>query len=133
MQTGKNAAASAKEKAANVAASAKSGMEKAKASAQEKVEKMTAHDPVEKEMATEKEEAIKQQAELEKQEARMHNAANKQAERGGALGGGYATTGTEGVVESHPVGIDKGSGRTTAQNPRVEGTGPTYGTGGTYR
>lgn len=117
------------------------------------VERMTAHDPVEKEMATEKKEARKQQSELEKQEARMHNAASKQAERIGAHGGaGYATTGTgapatytttggteypptrtEDVMETHPVGIDRGTGRTTAQNLRVEGTGPTHGTGGTYR
>ena len=37
MQTGKNAMATAKEKAGNVAASAQSGMEKSKAMAQEKV------------------------------------------------------------------------------------------------
>ena len=37
MQSGKKAAASAKESASNVAASAKAGMEKAKATVQEKV------------------------------------------------------------------------------------------------
>ncbi|XP_058207558.1 11 kDa late embryogenesis abundant protein-like [Rhododendron vialii] len=65
----------AKETASNVAASAKSGLEKAKATTQEKVEKMTTRDPVEKEMARERKEERVTQAELDKQEARGHNAA----------------------------------------------------------
>ncbi|GAV63953.1 LEA_1 domain-containing protein [Cephalotus follicularis] len=81
---------SMKETAANMAASAKAGMEKTKATVQEKVEKMTAHDPVQKEMATEKKEERINQAELNKREAREHNAAAKQG--GGHTG--YTATGT---------------------------------------
>ena len=54
------------------------------------VEKAKAHDPMQKEMATQKKEERIRQAELEKQEARQHNAAAKQA--GG--NGGYTATGT---------------------------------------
>lgn len=127
------------------------------------VEKMTSHDPLQKEMATEKKEGRKAQAELEKLEAREHNAAAKQTEKGGAHTG-YPTTGTETTgthtttgATGHPTGthqmsampghgteqptgrvierteetrIDPGLGRTTAHNAHVEGTGPTYGTGG---
>ncbi|KAJ7971446.1 18 kDa seed maturation protein [Quillaja saponaria] len=41
---------------------------------------------------------------------------------------------TEGVVASHPSGTNTGTGRTTAHNTHVGGTGNTtgYGTGGTY-
>ncbi|XP_075639272.1 11 kDa late embryogenesis abundant protein [Castanea sativa] len=93
MQSGKNAASSVKETVANVAASAKSGMEKTKATVQEKVERMTARDPLQKELATEKKEERKTQAELEKQQARQHNAAAKQMESTPAGGHtGYTTT-----------------------------------------
>lgn len=70
---------------------------------------MKAHDPLQKEMATQKKEERKTQAELEKQEARAHNAAAKQAERIGAgthnptgtgTTGTYSTTGATG----HPTG-----------------------------
>ncbi|XP_021282916.1 18 kDa seed maturation protein [Herrania umbratica] len=81
---------SLKETAANIAASAKAGLEKTKATVEEKVEKLTAHDPVQKEMATQKKEERIHQAELDKQEARMHNAAAKQAGRDD----GYTATGT---------------------------------------
>ncbi|KAH9673927.1 Late embryogenesis abundant protein 46 [Citrus sinensis] len=155
---------SMKESAANVAASAKAGMEKTKATAQEKVDKMKAHDPVEKEMATEKKEERRMQAELEKQEAREHNAAAKQAT--GGLGYttadsySHSTTGmhgrptggqqmsalaghgtgqpagqmTEGVVGSHPMGVNTGTGHNPAHNTRVGGGGGAtgYGTGGSY-
>ncbi|PON52205.1 Late embryogenesis abundant protein [Parasponia andersonii] len=172
MQAGKNVAESMKESAANVAASAKSGMEKTKATVQEKVEKMKAHDPTEKEMAAEKKEQRKAEAELNKREAREHNAAVREASKTGVNAGGhtgysttgvetatYSTTGiegqptgahqmsalpgygtgqpagqvTEGTVGSHPIGTGTGTGRTTAHNTRVEGTGtPGYGTGGSY-
>ncbi|KAF5737342.1 hypothetical protein HS088_TW13G00221 [Tripterygium wilfordii] len=165
-----------KETAANVAASAKSGMEKAKATAQEKVETTTAHDPLQKEMATQKKDERIMEAELNKQEARTHNAAVKHgAQTHGHTGmttsgaGGYTTgapgtttystsgvhgqgtgahqmsalpghgTGqphgqvTEGVVGSHPIGTNTGTGGTTAHNTGVGGTGATgYGTGGSY-
>ncbi|BFG38253.1 hypothetical protein CerSpe_245270 [Prunus speciosa] len=39
---------------------------------------------------------------------------------------------TEGVVESDPIGINTGTGRTTAHNTRVGGNAPGYGTGGTF-
>ena len=40
---------------------------------------------------------------------------------------------TEGTVETHPLGINTGTGRTAAHNTRVEGTGGTgYGTRGSY-
>ncbi|XP_009376127.2 18 kDa seed maturation protein-like [Pyrus x bretschneideri] len=39
---------------------------------------------------------------------------------------------TEGAVGAHPVGINTGTGRTTAHNTRVGGNVPNYGTGGTY-
>ncbi|EXB32138.1 18 kDa seed maturation protein [Morus notabilis] len=169
---------SMKETAANVAASAKSGMEKTKATLQEKanlldldfydeaneskMEKMTAHDPVEKEMATEKKKARISQAELDKQEAREHNAAAREARKAGVGHTGYTATGTgtgtatysttgttsqptgthkmsagqvvEGAVGAHPIGINTSTGRTSAaRNTRVEGTGAQgYGTGGYY-
>lgn len=135
---------------------------------------MTAHDPMQKEMATEKKEERIREAELEKREAREHNAASKQVATATGHGGGnyttgtgtgtgtatYSTTGeyghpmgghqmsampgqgtghpvgghvTEGVVGTHPVGVDRGTGRTTAHNTPGHvggyGTGPT---GGTY-
>ena len=171
---------------------------------------MTARDPLQKEMATEKKEERINEAELNKREAREHNAAAKQAaasggntgqytnwsgtdnystttggygyptgtggtgtyptsaEYGHTTGTGtsgtttYSTTGeygcttgthqmsavprhgtgrpaggnvTEGVVSSHPIGTDTGTGRTTARNTRVgggAGNAPGYGTGGTY-
>ncbi|KAK6124624.1 hypothetical protein DH2020_041638 [Rehmannia glutinosa] len=77
---------SAKETAANIAASAKAGMEKTKATMQEKAEKMTTRDPLQKEMATEKKEERIHGAERQKQEARAHNVATKQA--AAAAGGG---------------------------------------------
>ncbi|EYU39929.1 hypothetical protein ABFS82_10G171100 [Erythranthe guttata] len=77
---------SAKETASNVAASAKAGMEKTKATMQEKGERMTTRDPLQKELATEKKDERKYGAELEKQEAREHNAAAKQAASGGGVG-----------------------------------------------
>ncbi|KAJ1403337.1 Late embryogenesis abundant protein [Sesbania bispinosa] len=79
-----------KETAANIGASAKSGMEKTKATVQEKTERMTARDPLQKEMATQKKEARINQAELDKQAAREHNAATKQA----TTGQGHYNTGT---------------------------------------
>ncbi|XVF56014.1 hypothetical protein PTKIN_Ptkin06aG0082500 [Pterospermum kingtungense] len=97
---------SAKEAAANVAASAKSGLEKTKAVLEEKVEKATAHDPMQKDMATQRKEDRVRQAELEKQEARQHNAAAKQAGRDegftAAGSGAYAASGTH--TYSKPTG-----------------------------
>ncbi|KAF7146858.1 hypothetical protein RHSIM_Rhsim03G0006400 [Rhododendron simsii] len=144
-----------KETTSNVAASAKSGLEKAKATAQEKVEKMTTRDPVEKEMARETKEERVTQAELDKQEARGHNAAARHTgthdytatETGGApdyLTGdpGY-TTGlgqptrrqTEGVVGSqNPPGEYTGSGQVPSQDTRTGVGHPDHreGTGGAY-
>lgn len=129
------------------------------------VEKMQAHDPTEKEIAREKKEQRKAEAELNKLEAREHNAAVSQAAKTGysTTGTGtatYSTTGTtgqptgahqmyalpgdgtgqptgqvtEGTVGAHPIGTNTRTGRTTAHNTRVEGTGgaPGYGTGGSY-
>ncbi|XP_059646392.1 11 kDa late embryogenesis abundant protein-like [Cornus florida] len=101
MQAAKNAAASVKETAANVAASAKAGMDKTKATMQEKVEKMSAHDPVEKDMAAQRKEEKIEQAELNKLEAREHNAASKQA---AAAGGTQSyTTGVTGAAHQTPA------------------------------
>ncbi|KAI4348772.1 hypothetical protein L6164_009453 [Bauhinia variegata] len=74
MQVAKKAVESVKETAANIGASAKSGMEKTKA-----VE----------EMATRKKEERIHLAELEKQEARNHNAAVRQSAT--SVGGGPHT------------------------------------------
>ncbi|GKV25822.1 hypothetical protein SLEP1_g35205 [Rubroshorea leprosula] len=79
-----------KEKAANVGASAISGLEKTKATLEEKVEKMATSDEVQKGMATEMKETRVKEAELNKREAREHNAAARHA--GGA--GGYTVSGT---------------------------------------
>ncbi|KAK9986645.1 hypothetical protein SO802_031596 [Lithocarpus litseifolius] len=122
MQSGKNAASSVKETAANVAASAKSGMEKSKATVQEKVERMTARDPLQKKLATEKKEERKTQAELEKQQAREHNAAAKQMESTPAGGHtGYTTTTGAGEPTSATYG------GTTTGTHRVSAM-PGYGT-----
>ncbi|KAI3782498.1 hypothetical protein L2E82_12546 [Cichorium intybus] len=146
--TAKNAAASVKETAANVAASAKSGMEKTKATLQEK-----------KEMATEKKEARKDQAEYDKQVEREQNAVQRQAAEATGTHS-YSTTGAtgqhmgshqmsalpghgtgqpagnvvEGVVGSHPIGRNTGTGQSVAgNNPRTGGGAGGYGTGGAYR
>ncbi|TQE03339.1 hypothetical protein C1H46_011065 [Malus baccata] len=39
---------------------------------------------------------------------------------------------TKGAVGAHPIGINTGTGRTTAHNTHVGGNAPNYGTGGTY-
>jgi len=117
-------------------------------------ERMTARDPVQKELATQKKEARVNQAELDKQAARQHNAAAKQAstysttgEHGHSTGlhqtsamPGHGTgqpTGqvTEGVVGSHPLGTNRGPGGTATAHNTHAGGNPTdygYGTGGTY-
>ncbi|KAI3867991.1 hypothetical protein MKX03_035207 [Papaver bracteatum] len=158
MQTGKNAAAAVKETASNVAASAKSGMDKTKATVQEKAERMTAHDPMQKEMATQRKEEKINEAEMHKQMTHEQNEAAKQQRNvgtpatGGVLGGHGHSTGmnpmsalpghgtgaphggnvTEGVVGSHPIGTNTGTGGTTAGNPRVGGTHNSSLTGGGY-
>jgi len=66
---------------------------------------MTAHDPMQKEMAREKKDERKHEAEYEKQAAREHNAAQRQAEgttgvtghHTGLGGTGHHTTGTGGT------------------------------------
>lgn len=163
MQGAKNAAAAAKESAANIAATAISGKEKTKATVQEKGERMMAHDPLEKDMATQEKEARINQAERNKQEAKELNAANKQATAATGTGIGahsYSTTGVtgqptgthqmsavpghgtrhptgqvvEGMVRSHPIGTNTGTGNTTAaHNTRVGGGATDCGTGGAYR
>lgn len=126
-------------------------------------ERMTAHDPIEKDMASQKKEERINQAEWNKQEAKELNAANKQATAATGTGTGahsYSTTGVtgqptgthqmsavpghgtghptgqvvEGVVGSHPIGTNTGTGKTTAgHNTRVGGGTTDYGTGGAYR
>ncbi|XP_038883398.1 11 kDa late embryogenesis abundant protein [Benincasa hispida] len=103
MQSGKKAVESMKESAANVAASAKAGMDKTKATVQEKMEKVTAHDPLAKEIAEEKKQAKIHEAELNKQEAREHNAAVRQA--------ATAAAGTHGThPTTHPTATYSTSG-----------------------
>ena len=134
----------------------------------DQAERMTARDPLQKEMATQKKEDRINRAELQKQAAREHNTAAKEAATAGYSGQGqygtgpttgtatYSTTGeygqptgthgtgqptgqvTEGVVGSHPIGTNTGTGRrtTTAHNTRA-GANPNdpgygYGTGGSY-
>ncbi|KAK1420754.1 hypothetical protein QVD17_22601 [Tagetes erecta] len=160
MQTAKNAAASVKETAANIGASAKSGFEKTKATLQEKGERLTAHNPTEKEIATEKKEAKINQAEYEKQVAREQNATQRQATEDTCGTHSYSTTGAtghpmgshqmsalpghgtgepaghvvEGVVRSHPIGTDTGTGTTLAgHNTKTGGGAGGYTTGGAYR
>ncbi|KAJ8534270.1 hypothetical protein K7X08_007594 [Anisodus acutangulus] len=77
--------------ARDAAASAKAGMEKTKATAQEKAERMTTTDPLKKEMATDKKEDMAAAAEMEKRDAKAHNAAAKHV---GGTTGGTTTTGT---------------------------------------
>lgn len=80
----------------------------------EQTERMTAHDPVEKEMATERKEERMRQAELDKQEARLHNAA---ANQGGHTG--YNTTGHTG---SYNTGLGTGGTGITDTYSRETGT-----------
>ncbi|XP_010557946.1 PREDICTED: 11 kDa late embryogenesis abundant protein-like [Tarenaya hassleriana] len=143
---------SMKEKASNIAASAKAGMEKTKATLEEKAEKMTTRDPVQKEMATQKKEDRINQAELEKREAREHNAAAKHAAGAGLGSPGYTTKGTghlgsttghgTGALPGHGISpavegtvvTDAGTGRTIGQTARTGGGGTTgFTTGGDYR
>ncbi|MCL7044452.1 hypothetical protein MKW94_008711 [Papaver nudicaule] len=86
MQTGRNAAASARDAASNVAASAKSGLDKTKATGQEKGERMTSHDPIEKDMATKKKEEKIHEAEMNKEMTHDENEALKQERRPSASG-----------------------------------------------
>ncbi|KAI3474537.1 hypothetical protein Pfo_029452 [Paulownia fortunei] len=140
---------SAKEKAANVAASAKAGMEKTKATMQEKTEKMTTRDPLQKEMATEKKEERIHEAELQKQDARGHKAATRQAgSAGGTFGHDCTTTGGYGadreVRQDYPQGLAGRSGypggtavdesdRVRPEDPNVAGGARTgYGSGNTF-
>ncbi|CAN8298475.1 unnamed protein product [Cochlearia groenlandica] len=151
---------SMKETASNIAASAISGKEKTKAILEEKVDKIKTQDPVLKQMATHKKEAKINQAEMQKREAREHNALTKESGRTGTgLGLGTAThsttghfghgTGTQqmsalpghgteqptghvidGMAVTEPIGTNTGTGRTTAHNSRVGGGATGYGTGG---
>ncbi|XP_051148954.1 protein LE25 [Andrographis paniculata] len=113
---------SAKETAANTAASAKAGMEKTKAAMQEKAERMTTRDPLQKEMATEKKEARIEEAERQKQEARMHNTAARQAGTGTGTGPG-PTLGQEYTGGGDYTGTGTGMGTGTGLHP--SSTGPT--------
>lgn len=119
---------------------------------------MTAHDPTQKEMATEKKAARINEAEYEKQVAREQNATQRQATEAPGTHS-YSTTGAtgqpvgshqmsalpghgtgqpagqvvEGVVKSHPIGTDTGTGTTVAgHNLRTGGGAGGYGTGGAY-
>ncbi|GJR08958.1 18 kDa seed maturation protein-like protein [Tanacetum coccineum] len=123
---------------------------------------MTAHDPTQKEMATSKKEERINQAEYEKQIAQDQNATQHQATQVNTGTHTYSTTGAtgnpmgsqqmsalprhgtgqpagnvvEGVVKSHPIGKNTGTGTTLAgHNPNAGGaTGAAgYSTGGAYR
>lgn len=117
-----------KETAANVAASATAGMEKTKATVQEKVEKMSAHDPVQKEMAREKKQERMTQAELNKQEAKQHNAASKHAASATGGTGGYMTSGGHDTHTHSATGVT-GYPMGTHQMSAMpgHGTGQPYG------
>ncbi|XP_061364455.1 18 kDa seed maturation protein-like [Gastrolobium bilobum] len=91
MQAARKAVETIKETAANIGASAKSGLDKTKATVHEKAERMTAHDPTQKDMATQKKEERINHAEMEKQEAREHNAAAKQSATAGHMAEGHYT------------------------------------------
>ncbi|GMH08207.1 hypothetical protein Nepgr_010047 [Nepenthes gracilis] len=135
MQTGKKSVESVKETASNIAASAKSGMEKTKATVQEK-----------KEMAARKKDERITEAELNKREAREHNAAQKQVHTTGA-GTNYAPGATghstgphvgtgypSGHVEGGTAGSDPFATGTDRLNPAhnttTGGYSTGYGTGG---
>lgn len=125
------------------------------------VEKMQAHSPMEKAAATEKKEERLTQAEINKLDAMKQNAAarHNSPQVGGSNPGFTAATASpasgvqqmsampghgtgqptggyvaEGVVESHPIGLDSGTGQTMAHNTRAGGNppGPYHSTGGTY-
>ncbi|ERN11583.1 hypothetical protein AMTRI_Chr03g44330 [Amborella trichopoda] len=143
MQAGKNAVSSMKETAGNVAASAKAGMDKTKATMQEKVEKMSAHDPMQKQMAQQKKEARVNEAEINKQEAKAENAAQKEQVRAAGHGTGSALPGhgtgqphdqlLDRTAGSHPIGHNTGTGGTTTRVPLSGPTGQTgYATGAHY-
>nr|AAG15412.1 seed maturation protein [Glycine tomentella] len=121
MQGGKKAGESIKETAANIGASAKAGMEKTKATVQEKAERMTARDPMQKELATQKKDAKMSQAELDKQAARQHNTAAKQAATAGHMGQGHHTPGTATYSTTGEHGQPMGAHQTSAM--------PGHGTG----
>ncbi|KAL5545469.1 hypothetical protein UlMin_005156 [Ulmus minor] len=89
MQTGKNA----KE-------STKAAMEKTKATLQEKVDKTKAHDPMEKGMATARKEERIEEAELNKQQNKDYNAAEKEAATT-AKTTGWGPTGTGGHAHGY--------------------------------
>ncbi|PWA34739.1 18 kDa seed maturation protein [Artemisia annua] len=129
MQTAKNAAASIKETAANIGASAKSGMEKTKATLQEKFNFLVITDMI-----------------------KNWCFSSDISELGGATGspmgshqmsalpghgtGQPAGNVVEGVVKSHPIGKDTGTGTTLAGH-NLNAGGATgaggYSTGGAYR
>ncbi|KAG2262934.1 hypothetical protein Bca4012_012639 [Brassica carinata] len=123
---------SMKETASNIAASAKSGMDKTKATLEEKAEKMTTRDPIQKEMATQKKEGRINQAEMQKREAREHNAAMKEASGAGTgtgLGLGTATHSTTGHVGhgtgTHQMSALPGHGTGEPTGHVVDGTAVT--------
>uniref|UniRef100_A0A1J3F4Z9 18 kDa seed maturation protein n=1 Tax=Noccaea caerulescens TaxID=107243 RepID=A0A1J3F4Z9_NOCCA len=119
---------SIKETASNITASAKSGMDKTKATLEEKAEKMKTRDPVQKQMATQKKEGRINQAEMEKREAREHNAAMKEATGAGTgigtgLGLGSATHSTTGHgTGTHQMSALPGHGTGHPTGHVVEGT-----------
>ncbi|PWA52054.1 18 kDa seed maturation protein [Artemisia annua] len=124
---------------------------------------MTAHDPTQKEMATAKKEERINQAEYQKQIEQDQHTTQRQATQANATGThSYSTTGAtgnpmgshqmsalpghgtgqpagnvvEGVVKSHPIGKDTGTGTTLAGH-NLNAGGATgaggYSTGGAYR
>lgn len=134
MQAARKAVETIKETAANIGASAKSGLEKTKATVQEKNERMSASDPMQKEMATDKKEERIHQAEMEKQEARDHNAKMSASVISHVTEGGHphthTTTGptTETATGYSTIG-DYGSGQSLATDHSSTTPGLGYGLG----
>ena len=94
------------------------------------MERITARDPLQKELAIEKKEERKTQAELEKQQARQHNAAAKQMEStpaGGHTGYTNTTTGAGGPTSATYGGTTTGTHRVSATPGHGTGQGQHLG------
>ncbi|KAL1340986.1 hypothetical protein HN51_027490 [Arachis hypogaea] len=135
MQATKKAVENAKETAANIGASAKSGLEKTKATVTEKAEKISTHDPIQKEMATHKKEEKIQQADMEKHEAREHNAAAKISAMAGHMDRApYSTTGpaTKSTDVNGPGSEPAGDGQPMARPTTGMGATAAHGKGSNF-
>nr|AAG37454.1 seed maturation protein LEA 4 [Glycine tomentella] len=121
MQEEKKAGKSIKEPAATIGASAKVWHEENQGHCPREAERMTARDPMQKELATQKKDAKMSQAELDKQAARQHNTAAKQAATAGHMGQGHHTPGTATYSTTGEHGQPMGAHQTSAM--------PGHGTG----